>query len=176
LIRVGIGEFGGNEEGYFSAGVRHPEGVPVWLEDGLDIPPRPEPRLSTGVPLDEADARQALDKVVVHLRQLSYTELRKRIVGQYPWLMRETLLVRAVRRAFGGERLAIVPASHKSETESTGPSGTTYTVCVQIAWAGVVPSDDIRVVAWVDDHDFDPPDERVEESFVVVKPDAAGTP
>jgi hypothetical protein len=173
LIRVGIGEFGGDESGYFSAGVRHPEDVPVWPEGGLDIRPRPEPRLLTGVPLDDSDARQALDKVVIKLRQLPYSQLRKRIVGEYPWVMRDTLLARLVRRvsqSFGGERLAIVSGSHKSETASTGPSGTRYRVRVQIAW--VRPSDDIRVVAWIDDHDYDPPEERIEQTFVVVKPEA----
>jgi hypothetical protein len=173
LIRVGNGEFGGNEAGYFSAGVRHLDDVPAWPEGGLEISPRPEDRRRTGVALDEGDARQALDKVVAQLRQLSYAQLRKRITSEYPRGMREGFLTRAFRRArrpFREDHLAIVSGSHNSERKSAGPSGNQYRVLVQMDFVGLGPNEDIRIVAWVDDHEYDAPAQRVEHSYVVTKP------
>ena len=40
-VRVGDGDVGGDEDGYFSAGIRHPEQeVPVW-PDGMSVNARP---------------------------------------------------------------------------------------------------------------------------------------
>jgi hypothetical protein len=42
LVRVGNGDLGGDEAGYFSAGNRHPHPeMPVWPEGGIEVTPRP---------------------------------------------------------------------------------------------------------------------------------------
>jgi hypothetical protein len=42
-VRVGDGDLGGDDEGYFSAGIRHPEPeIPRWPE-GLEVTARPYP-------------------------------------------------------------------------------------------------------------------------------------
>src|SRR5688572_10217584 len=40
-VRVGYGDLGG-DEGYFSAGIRHPDpATPIWPEHGIEVTERP---------------------------------------------------------------------------------------------------------------------------------------
>jgi hypothetical protein len=41
-LRVGNGDLGGDEDGYFSAGTRHPDpDTPVWPDEGIKVEARP---------------------------------------------------------------------------------------------------------------------------------------
>lgn len=41
-LRVGNGDLGGDDEGYFSAGTRHPDpDIPVWPDPGINVEARP---------------------------------------------------------------------------------------------------------------------------------------
>jgi hypothetical protein len=169
LIRVGNGDMGGADHGYFSAGMIRDEDLPVWPASGLEVQPRPYPRLATGIALDEADARAALSQVVQRFRRLSYARLQKLLMREYPWIMRPGILravLRSIWALFDRDRLAIVPGSRRMELDALGPSGTTYLARVQLGWNGMPSTKDIRVTVWIDDEDYDPPERRVQESFV----------
>jgi hypothetical protein len=120
--------------------------------------------------IDEDDARQALDKVVLDLRRRPYSELRERITMKWPWIMRRGLLQGAVRRLWGllrgrREHLMFVSGGSPEEVQVAGPSGETYDVLVSVAWANL--DEDIQVTAWIDDEESEADQVAITETFLV---------